>query len=387
MEVLDSIQEQILNKINALVVVLNKNGEADYVNRQATKLFGYSQNELLGENWFKITRFNSAEGQAIKQKLMAMFINKEIGDTVFEHEFKTQAGAKKWIKWNISFLNDNQIISIGTDVTDKKNTEEKLLVTNANLIDLNKSLVDSITYAKRIQHSILQSYDYIKTIFNNHFVFYKPKDIVSGDFYFFYQNDDYKYVIVADCTGHGVPGAMMSMLANGILKEVLQNKRIVSPAQILYEVDKELQHTINQYTNQQNSDGMDMAVVAVSKRNNRLHYAGAFNSAILIKDNKIKELKASKFPIGFFHDTNKVFEEQVILLNPNDQLFLFSDGYADQFGGDRNKKMNNKIFKEILLAAKELDISEQKAFIEYNFNNWKQQEPQTDDVVVVGIKL
>ncbi len=387
------VQEQILDKLNALVVVLNNNGSAKYISQSAAQLLGYQPNDLMGNNWWEVTRFNEPDGQDTKNKILKLF-NKGMDTTeTFEHLFKTATGAKKWIRWNVSYLNDTQLIGVGYDVTDKKLDEQKLLQSNKKLLEKNSSITDSIFYAQRIQQNSLQSAEHINNVFNNNFVLYKPKDIVSGDFYFFYQDEDTKYALAVDCTGHGVPGAMMSMVANSIIKEVLLNKKLKSASQILYELDKELFKSINSYGNEISSDGMDVALVCINKKSNRLHFAGAFRPLLIVRTmagattSQIIELKANRYPLGFYKDVNKVFEEQVILLQPNDTIYMFSDGYTDQFGGERNKKLNRKNFKDLLLTIADMPLNEQEAFLDYSLNNWKQDNEQTDDILVIGLKV
>lgn len=215
---------------------------------------------------------------------------------------------------------------------------------------------------------------------------YKPKDLVSGDYYYFHEDEANKYAIAVDCTGHGVPGAMMSMVANSIIKEVLLNKKVKTPAQILYALDKELFKSINSYGYEISNDGMDAAVININKKTNRLHFAGAFRPLIIVRKGNVIELNANRYPLGFYSDVEKIFEEQVVLLEPNDTLYMFSDGYSDQFGGENNKKFNKKNFKELLKTIAEMEIQEQEGYLDYSFNNWKQNNLQTDDVLVVGIK-
>ncbi|MBA3665974.1 MAG: SpoIIE family protein phosphatase [Bacteroidetes bacterium] len=381
------IQEQILEKLNALVVVLNSSGNAEYVSKSACQLLGYDNNELIGSNWWDITRFSKPEGERTKNKILAVMRRSSASVETFEHLLKTSYGGQKWIRWNVSYLNEEQIIGIGYDVTDKKQQEKQLLDRNVQLLQQHKEIKDSIFYAQRIQQNSLQSKEYINSVFNHNFVLYKPKDIVSGDFYFFYQDNDNRYAFVVDCTGHGVPGAMMSMVANSIIKEVLLNKKAKAVSQILYELDKELFKCINSYGTELSSDGMDVAIISISKKTNRLHFAGAFRPMIIVRKEQIIELKASRYPLGFYNDVDKIFEEHVILLQPGDNLYLFTDGFLDQFGGENNKKLNRRNFKEMLKIASEMPLEEQESFLDYSFNNWKQEEEQTDDVLVVGIKI
>ena len=381
------LQEQILEKLNALVVVLNKYGNAEYVSGSAGNLLGYEPAQLTGENWWEVTRFSRPEGERMKNKILSMLSKKEDATQTFEHLFKTKQGGQKWIHWNVSFLNEEQIIGIGYDVTEKKNQEKQLIESNQLLQRKHQEITDSIDYAKRIQQNILQSKNYIEGIFSKSFVLYRPKDTVSGDFYFFHRDEESSYAIAVDCTGHGVPGAMMSMVANSIIKEVLLNKKAKTASQILFEMDKELFKAINSYTEEINNDGMDVSVIKYHHKSSRLHFAGALRPMIIVRKGEVIELKASRYPLGFFDEVQKVFEEQVVMLQDEDHLYLFSDGYSDQFGGTENKKMNRKNFQELLKIAAEMEINEQESFLDYSLNNWKQDEEQTDDVLVIGIKM
>jgi PAS domain S-box-containing protein len=381
------LQDLVLNKLNTLVVVLNNQGHIEYVSRSAQTILGYQPFELLGNNWWEATRFSLPEGEKVKSKLMQLFVNRSNSVHHFEHQLKTSYGNEKWFSWNVSYLSDSQLVGIGMDITDKKKKEKELDLKNALLHQKHLEITDSIRYAKRIQKSILQSKDFINKMFAEHFVYYKPKDMVSGDYYFFHEDNTYKYVIAVDCTGHGVPGAMMSMVANSIIKEVLLNKKLSSPSQILYEMDRELFKSINTYQNEISNDGMDAAVICIHKATGRMHYSGALRSIIIIRDQNIIEMRANRYPLGFYKDVNKVFQEQVLILRPNDHIYLFSDGYADQFGGEQNRKFNSRQFKELLTSLSGMDMEEQEGFLDYALSNWKQDQEQTDDVMVIGIKI
>lgn len=387
MLLLESVETQVLEKLNALVVVVNRSGNAIYVSQSACNLLGYKQTDLLGNNWWINSRTNSSASEIIKSKITGLFKFKQLKDYEFTHELITSNGLSKWIKWKLSFFNEDSIIAIGEDVSERKLYEERLLKINKSLVEKNAAIIDSINYAQRVQQTILQSESYAKTIFNQCFIYYKPKDIVSGDFYYFHHDEDFKYAINIDCTGHGVPGALMSIIANSILKEVFGSKKIKSASALLYEIDTALYNFLNSSNNRQLYDGMDVSVAMVNKKSNRLHFAGANQNAYLVRKDEVIVLKGSRFPIGYINDIEKVFNEQVIMLNPNDYLYLSSDGFSDQFGGEREKKLNKKNFMDILKAASEISITEQAAFLDYHLSNWKQQLEQTDDIVVMGIKF
>jgi PAS domain S-box-containing protein len=381
------VQEQILNKLNSLVVVLNNDGSAAYVSKSAGQLLGYNPESLLGNNWWEATRFSKPEGIMIKNKILQLFRNKNMSVQTFEHVFRTSYGGKKWIRWNVSYLNDEQLVGIGYDVTDQKTYEKQLEEKNKMLLEQNKEIRDSIYYAKRIQSSSLQNPEVLRSLFEESFLLYRPKDIVSGDYYWFYETEQFNYVAAVDCTGHGVPGAMMSMVANSIFKEVFLNKKISEPSQILYELDKELENAINGNSQEISSDGMDIALVRIDRSSNELIFCGAFRSIIINGRNGLTEIRGSRYPIGFYSGVEKAFESVKVQLQKNDCVYLFSDGFIDQFGGELNKKLNKTNFKEMLRTAYEMPMQDQEAFLEYSFNNWKQDNDQTDDVLVIGFKV
>ncbi|MGZ3883260.1 MAG: SpoIIE family protein phosphatase, partial [Bacteroidia bacterium] len=352
------LQEQILDKLNTLIVVLNNDGSIDYVSRSATQLLGYEPVQLLGQNWWEKTRFTKPEGLQIKNKIVKLFNEQRASVSTFEHLLKTAEGGQKWFSWNISSLNDGQLIGIGHDITAKKQNEKKLMESNRKLLEQNKDITDSIYYAQRIQQSILQPASYLEGLFSGSFLLYKPKDIVSGDYYFFHRTDRYTFVAAVDCTGHGVPGAMMSMVANSIFKEVFINSRITDPALILESLDTELEKAINNYPDTTFSDGMDIALVRIEHSTKELCFAGAFRPLFIYTDGDVTELRGNRYPIGFYSGIEKKFTSHSMQLKPGDCLYLLSDGYIDQFGGERNKKLNRSNFKDLIRTISDMSMDE-----------------------------
>lgn len=381
------IQDQILDRLNTLIVVLNKRGSIEYVSKSAQHLLGYNPNDLLGNAWWEIIRFSKPEGEEVKQKILSSFENTSITSQSFEHKLRTSVGGVKWIHWNVSYLNEEQLIGIGYDITENKNSERRLIETNKRLSEQNKDITDSIYYAQRIQRSILQKQEKLKQMFVDSFLLYKPKDIVSGDYYWFYEDDEFKYVATVDCTGHGVPGAMMSMVANAMFKEVFINQQISHPAEILKALDVELEKSMNVNQEMIAYDGMDVSLIRITKATNELAFAGAFRSLLIVRNGEVIEINGSRYPIGFYSGIDKAFETQYVQLKNNDCIYMFTDGFTDQFGGEKNKKLKKSNFKELLSTIYEMDLEEQEAFLEYSFNNWKQDVDQTDDVLVIGLKI
>lgn len=381
------IQDQILDKLNTLIVVLDKNGSIEYVSKSAQQLLGYSSNDLLGNAWWEKTRFSKREGEEVKYNILNTLSKNQFSTQTFENELRTQMGGKKWVKWNVSALNEGQLIGIGYDITENKLTEKRLLESNKQLEEQNKDITDSIYYAQRIQQSILQTEEQLTQFFSGSFLFYKPKDIVSGDYYWFYETEQYKYIAAVDCTGHGVPGAMMSMVANSMFKEVFMNKKITKPSEILLALDEELDKAINKNQDASFNDGMDVSLVRIDKRSQELMFSGAFRSVLINRGSLVTELKGSRYPIGFYSGIKKTFEDTSYQLASNDCVYLYTDGFIDQFGGEKNKKLNKSNFKDLIKTISEMPMDEQEAFLEYSFNNWKQDLEQTDDVLVIGIRI
>lgn len=380
------VQDQILDKLNTLIVVLNNDGSIDYVSKSAQTLLGYNSADLIGNNWWEITRFSKPEGEQVKDKILSM-LKQQATTQIFEHELRTSSGGRKWIRWNVSFLNEGQVIGLGHDITETKAKEKRLLQTNKQLLDQHKDITDSLYYAQRIQQSILQTSDQLQSFFSESFLLYKPKDIVSGDYYWFYEDDSYKFIAAIDCTGHGVPGAMMSMVANSIFKEVFINKKLTDPSLILSGLDSELDRAINTSKDATFNDGMDVALIRIDKLTNELVFSGAFRNIHIAQNNELIELKGSRYPIGFYSGVTKYFENTTVSLQKGDAVYLYTDGFIDQFGGERNKKLNKSNFKELLKTIADMSLEEQEAFLDYSFNNWKQNNEQTDDVLVIGIKI
>jgi PAS domain S-box-containing protein len=385
---MQTFSELVLDKLDTLVVVVESNGNVAYVSNSAKKLLGYEPEQLLGEQWWTRPRISEAEGQEVRSKISSLLASDSSRvPQSFEHALKTSQGSVKWFKWSSSIINDNQLVGIGLDITDKKASEQRMLDVNRSLTERNKEITDSIHYAQKIQQAILPNPAFLRNTFSDGFVLYQPKDIVSGDYYFFHETEEKRYVAAIDCTGHGVPGAMMSVIANSLLKEVFLNKKVSRVDEILYELDELLFDALNRNgTDEIRYDGMDISLCAVDKGSGKLEFAGAMRPLILVQNEEVVEIKGSKFPLGFF-DYKKEFGLHEVQLQPGDMIYLSSDGYCDQFGGDRNKKMNRKAFKELLQSIASMNGEEQEAFLEYAHKNWRQEEEQTDDILVIGIRV
>jgi serine phosphatase RsbU (regulator of sigma subunit) len=269
-----------------------------------------------------------------------------------------------------------------------------------------KDITDSIGYAQRIQAAILPHKTYLDKLIPEYFVLYKPRDIVSGDFYWIKEVESSIVIVVADCTGHGVPGAFMSMLGITLLNEQFVEGRSNKPGEILGELRTKVKAMLVQEgTIRDQKDGMDMAIAIINKEKKELQFAGAYNPLYLIRhrkqltgkepgsetlpegeDSLLVELKGDKQPIGI-HWEETGFRNHVIGLKENDSVYVFSDGYVDQFGGDHRKKFKTQQFKELLLSVQSESMEKQKQIIEKTFEAWRGDMEQIDDVCVVGIRV
>ncbi|MBL7882655.1 MAG: tetratricopeptide repeat protein [Bacteroidia bacterium] len=262
--------------------------------------------------------------------------------------------------------------------------EQKILVDEKN-----KEIVDSINYAKKIQQAIVPGSEEIISIFPNSFVLLLPKDIVSGDFYWVAQTTKYNFFAVIDCTGHGVPGGFMSMLGMALLNEIVNEKNIYEPADILNLLKIKIISVLRQSDNvNENKDGMDISLCRIDKKHKEVVFAGANNSLYIIRKNTLTEYKGDKHPIGYsFETTNKPFSQQCISLEKNDFLYMFTDGLPDQFGGPQGKKYKYKALEQLLIDIHNLNPIEQKSKILETHLQWKGNLEQVDDICIAGIQV
>lgn len=264
--------------------------------------------------------------------------------------------------------------------------KRKVEFSEQQLAEKNREIIDSIRYAERIQRSILPNPTKIDKWLPNSFIFYAPKDIVAGDFYWMVKKEDVLLVAVADCTGHGVPGAMVSVVCNNALVRCVQEFGLVEPNKILEKTRALVIETMND-GDLKIADGMDIALCAINEKTKTVQYAGANNSLYFLrKGEELKEIKADKQPIGM-HDKAEAFTNHTFNYATGDQLYLFTDGMADQFGGKKGKKLKYKPFKTLLTKNATKTITEQKTAIADFFAKWKGDFEQVDDVCIMGVQL
>lgn len=255
------------------------------------------------------------------------------------------------------------------------------------LEEKNHEITDSINYAKKIQDALIPSEQEFNGHFKEAFVLFRPKDIVSGDFYWITERQGKIYYATADCTGHGVPGGFMTMLGISFLDEIINEKGVEGPAAILDALRDRLVHTLKQSgTAGENKDGMDIVLCCLDKQRSTLEFSAANNSLYILRNGGLTEYKGDKQPCGFHHDS-RPFTGHRISLQPGDCVYTFSDGYADQFGGPKGKKFKYKQLQETLLASHHKPFAEQKRDVSNVFDAWKVPLEQVDDVLLVGVKF
>ncbi|MDZ4665679.1 MAG: SpoIIE family protein phosphatase [Bacteroidota bacterium] len=269
-------------------------------------------------------------------------------------------------------------------VRQKEEIENK----NGQLEILYKQVTDSILYAKRIQEAILPPESIIKELVPNSFVLFKPKDIVSGDFYWFDKKEELVYFSTVDCTGHGVPGAFMSLVGHNILKDIVNNTKLKKPADMLNKMRELVVKTLHADSDGTKAkDGMDMTLCAINYKTLELQYAAAYNPLYIVRNGELMEHPANKFPIGAFVGEYKDFDNRVIQLEKGDTIYLFSDGYADQFGGPKGKKFMVGNFRKLLLQVSNYAITDQKQVLNKALTDWQGTHEQVDDVLLIGVKI
>lgn len=266
---------------------------------------------------------------------------------------------------------------------------EEIQKQSAQIAELYEQVKDSILYAKRIQEAILPSKEEIDMALKNSMVLFRPKDIVSGDFYWFSEKHDRAIIAAADCTGHGVPGALMSMIGSSLLNEIVNEKGITEPAEILFALKQGVIKALNKHPSaDQTKDGMDIAICSIPKVGNKIEFAGANNPLWMIRNGEILEHRGDRQPVGIYGDNlDTPYTNHEVEVLPGDTVYIFSDGYADQFGGPNGKKFKYSQFKKLLVDINGEPMIKQRDVLNTAIEQWMGEEEQIDDILVVGIRF
>lgn len=374
------------------------------VNHAAVRHYGYSYEEFMS---MMLKDIHPTETHTSFQKAVSTINKGAFFKGEFKHVKKDGEIIDVDIQSNaIDYSGTEARLILATDITRERENERKLKnltqsleqKVNERTLELNaankmlsyehQQTKDSIVYAKNIQSSILHRENDIKSLFQESFVLFKPKDKVSGDFFWCHETEEYSLVAVVDCTGHGVPGAMISMVAFQLLNQIVLINGETAPAKVLAQLDEEVSNLFHHHSDRSSLDGMDMVYCRISKQKQVLQFAGAQRPLFFHNSEGLQELKGSKLAIGgAYAALPKHFEEHEVTFQGGDCIYLTSDGYYSQFGGPKNKVMLKKRMKEELGNAAHLPAGIQCEYMKNYFESWQGNEEQVDDVLIIGIKL
>lgn len=384
----------IIDQANdAMLVIDIADGKIYQFNPSTAKLLEYGHDELLGLSLFDL----HPRDQLSKSSSIVADVWEKGGLIYKDIPFITKSGKLIPVECSAKvapFAGRPAIIIYARDITERLRLENEIQGKNKIIEEKNINIQDSINYARRIQQSIFPSEDEIDAALKEYFIFYKPLNIISGDFYWMRnapaETDQGKTVMlaVADCTGHGVPGALMSIVGNTLLNQTIKSLTIISPSQTLDFLNMELQKNLKHKDAGYIRDGMDIVICAIDYEKMLLHFSGANNSIYIVRNNELTELKGDRQAISAAADfEQKPFTSQSFRLQSNDHVYLFTDGYSDQFGGERGKKFLDKRVKSLLLSLGGKNMAEQRELLSQQFESWRGGLDQVDDVLVIGFRV
>jgi PAS domain S-box-containing protein len=376
----------VASRTDNAVVIANPDGIIEWANDGLMKM--HSKNisnprSIIGKSLSELS--SNPDLERIIQNS-----RKQKSSFIYEAESTNEDGQKFWVQSTLTPIVDDggnvtHLVIIDADITARKLAESVIT-------EKNKDITDSINYAVRIQHALLPGKKKFLSLLPDSFLFFRPRDIVSGDFYFvesIRMNDGTILTgfAVGDCTGHGVPGAFMSMIATSFLKQSLSESSVNSPADALDFLSRKLSFMLHQHSEYgEIRDGLDIAFCVLNNSTLELYYSGAHRPLVVIQNNELTEIRGTNRAVGY-SATNEAFANHKVQLSKGDCVYLFSDGYADQFGGPHGKKFKHQRFKDLLLANWTLSIQEQRKKLETTFDEWKGNLEQLDDICVIGVRI
>jgi len=349
------------------------------------RLFVHQNNDIIEQNAAKYVKPLLLIGFIITG-IVGFFTYFTTNRIVFKYESKIEVQNNE-LKSALTEINlkNKEIEYKNTELEYQKNIAEEQ---HRKISTQNKEITDSIQYAKRIQYATLPKKVISKDVIEDHFILFMPRNIVSGDFYWYHEFEECVVITAVDCTGHGVPGAFMSMLGITFLNEIVVEKGIREAGKILDELRKKIIHALGQESIEaRTSDGMDMALSIIEKRTKKMQFAGAYNPLICLRNDELIEIKGDRMPVGIYEKKEGLFETHSIQLESKDSIYLFSDGYADQFGGSKDRKFLTKNFRRLLQEISTLPMNEQKRVLEITLRDWQGNLAQVDDILVIGFKV
>ena len=378
----------VASETDNAVMIMDAKGSFEWVNTGFTRMYGYTLEDIIERKGGSI--LNSSAQEEINSIIHECLSNKKT--VIYEAFTETKSGDSLWAQTTLTpIIGDNgevvKLVAIDSNINEMKLAEEEIKIQKEIVEHKNQEVTDSINYARNIQRAILPKLPNIKKAFPESFVLFRPRDIVSGDFYWFYERGDITITVAADCTGHGVPGAFMSMLGISFLNQIVSTSEELEPNIILDKLRSQIIKSLNQTgVFGESKDGMDMVMVAVNKETKEIKFAGANNPLYLIRENELIETKGDKMPIAHYIKMDP-FVGHTIKYKKNDAIYFFSDGFVDQFGGPKGKKFMTKRFKRLLVDNQNLSMDAQGEFLNKTIEEWKGAFEQVDDIIVIGLKL
>jgi PAS domain S-box-containing protein len=375
---------------------MDETGNVEWVNKAFTNIYGRTIEELTATKGNNICDFSEYEN--IKELIKK--VSESSAAVTYSNQSTKPDGSKIYVQTSLSPVLTpegaiSKLVAVEADITALQEAQEKILFQKEEIEKRkeevekqSKDILDSIQYAGRIQKALLPPEAGIKNFLPEHFILFLPRDIVSGDFYWIHQINSKIIIVAADCTGHGVPGAFMSMLGISLLNEIVIKNKNTQPDIILdklrFNVKKALHQTGHQDTSQ---DGMDIALAVFDKETHTFEFSGAYNPMLQIRNNEILTFKGDKMPIGVHRRDSEPFTLTKNNYTKDDVFYFFSDGYPDQIGETTGRKYLHKNFSEFLLKIHGKPMQNQKIELSEEFFNWKKQYFQVDDVLVIGFKI
>jgi PAS domain S-box-containing protein len=386
-------------KTSNAVFILDKELQLEWMNDGYTRMAGYTYQELKGKDLHEVLALCGCDLKKYQEFASKLSSSQSVSQ---ELKITNRQGETLWILMNLTpthdyALNLTNYIAIIINITKRKEAEEMLVTAHDELKEKNHSITESINYAQRIQAAMLPDLDSVRQELPELFVLFKPRDIVSGDFYWVATPQQYdengkpvsmhKVMIAAvDCTGHGVPGAFMSMIGHSLLDEIVNVRGTTKPNQVLEDLHEGVRYALRQ-NDSHNRDGMDMALVVLCKKNKVMEFAGAKNPLLYIQDNELHQIKGDKFAIGGEQlEVKRNYTRHLIDISKPTTFYIYSDGYQDQFGGQEGKKFMRKQLRELLFEIHQKPMHEQRQILDETIENWRTQasEKQVDDILVIG---
>ena len=380
---LEHYYEVIVNNSQDLIYRLDVSGHFTFINQQCIKSLGLSPEEIIGKFYTDV--IHSDWKEEVNDFYSHQFKNK-IKNTYSEVPIVTATGKTIWLGQHMTAIfnesGDNRItgyLGLGRNITERRRKD-------AIINTQNKDIKDSINYAKRIQVNLLPEESKFAHLFKESFVYFKPKDIVSGDFYWLEKIENKTILVTADCTGHGVPGAFMTLLGINLLNQIILENKIFSAGEILNQLDNRLSAALKRNKTETINDGLECSICVFDDEKEELEFALAGSKFVVTTENGIKEIKGVSAHIGENASLEKPFESSYIPLDKKDSIYLFSDGIVDQFGGAKGKKLKRSRFTELIENVQHLSLEEQKKEIQLFMENWMIEQEQTDDICLIAVK-